>query len=1268
MLDWTLIDNDRTFQRLINHLFALECNSPGFIPSSPYIGADGSWDGAYTGYFDGLKGRFSIQAKWTKKSFNDAMPHLTRAIKEEIKKALNTGVDHLRIATNAELRKTQVDELEKLKVKELKSLFVWYRENLTLRIEKQAFIRYYFFGKPQFPAFVPANIYMDQFESKLLMSRIFGRSTELTEVKRALSPKDNGVIVLHSPGGHGKSHFLKVLSEKTNKAYKTKQVWFIRPCIRSLRDAFQDELVTGRNYVLFLDDADRYPEEVKTLISLVRSERNIKVVLSSRSAGLSLLKYQLLHQRYDAFTTHQLSTLPEAILVKILCKAAGRPSINKSHQIVAGLNFNPYLIVQYGRRLKGDIADDNLARVYDKLNYDLQLDTNQILGNELDKDKQIYLLAHLATIVPFQISDVTLQKLSQLLDLSTRKIRGLLEKLISGKILRTTGDSVRFDPDMMGDLLLSFELGQKPSLAEDLIDIWFPLAPSRSIANIASTFPYGKIDSVPKVLEGLVNRWINQSREHGWHERTENLKNIRPASTLIPSKVINLIYAYLSNPIREKNSSMSVTLDDYGPLIQSVGMHPDYQIEILELVRELAESDLDGHYDNYKTDNLMKNLVSPISKAPVLIEKVLNRLLELCESQSLVETEARLAMIAASEILASAHEFHELYKDKFTIGEKPLRSTPQVEKLRDIGLKIYKALIDKKDSPTFQILGLEIAESIGTSRMGQWDERRLPLGDRIARDRRTVLQILDRLPTECSNFEVLSKLEDLLFRWWAQKERGADRALKILPEITRPPEYRFFKRHTCPEFLIEDLPELLKEAPKKGIWNWWWDHHADARWNQDTSALVKLAQELCEIYRHSDEILKFLIDMSKLITPYNGHTYPPVIRYWVDKNPEPFVELSSGPRWDQVPIIFKGQISSGITKHREEHISEVEEEILSSLPDAKLERLHDFVSLLLEYSVPYSKVKRSFLKMAEYGSTAVRGSLIDNCYFLLRGTQDKGSLFEIIHQATKLPLDQYFFPNLAFCLHASESWPRKDVELEKKLKRNLESIAAGFQKLKHYEIEILDFCLGGNIDSWLQFLENRFDIASGIRRGEKEGAHIEALPYDGIKSIKNWIKSYSDFSKVIDKVDEWDERVDTLISDPLKLLTPLKELDFEKGKEYFAIWMKEKLSRKNQKELKTALKMISIFGSADLDEEIYYQLLETGLGLGMFEITKSAFRSLLGIGYSFVSYDIVNFEHAEKRKLCQRIIHKSAAKEINFFLRQCVKSLEKHVQNDTVDV
>ena len=169
-LDWSKIDNDKTFQRLVNHLFALECDSPGFIPSSPYIGADGGWDGYWKGYYskEAKDGVWSIQSKWTTKSFKDAMPHLEAEVKKELENAAANQVNHLRIATNAELKVEQVLMLQDIAKDTTIGLLVWQREQLTQRIEMQPFLRHFFFGDPQFPKFVPWNIYFTEYEPNLL--------------------------------------------------------------------------------------------------------------------------------------------------------------------------------------------------------------------------------------------------------------------------------------------------------------------------------------------------------------------------------------------------------------------------------------------------------------------------------------------------------------------------------------------------------------------------------------------------------------------------------------------------------------------------------------------------------------------------------------------------------------------------------------------------------------------------------------------------------------------------------------------------------------------------------------------------------------------------------------------------------------------------------------------------------------------------------------------------------------------------------------------
>ncbi|MGD0338871.1 MAG: hypothetical protein ABSB78_08790 [Bacteroidota bacterium] len=176
-LDWSKIDHWQKFQRLVNALFCSEINDSGFFqPSNPYIGADGGWDGRYSGKYppEGIVGLFSIQSKSTTKEYKAAVDWLKGELLGgadeigEIKKAEKNNVEHLRIATNAELKIDQVDELEKLVERtKLKSLKIWYREQLSQRIIREPFIRYYFFDNPQISAFIPADIYFTEIEKTL---------------------------------------------------------------------------------------------------------------------------------------------------------------------------------------------------------------------------------------------------------------------------------------------------------------------------------------------------------------------------------------------------------------------------------------------------------------------------------------------------------------------------------------------------------------------------------------------------------------------------------------------------------------------------------------------------------------------------------------------------------------------------------------------------------------------------------------------------------------------------------------------------------------------------------------------------------------------------------------------------------------------------------------------------------------------------------------------------------------------------------------------
>ena len=81
------------------------------------------------------------------------------------------------------------------------------------------------------------------------------------------------------------------------------------------------------------------------------------------------------------------------------------------------------------------------------------------------------------------------------------------------------------------------------------------------------------------------------------------------------------------------------------------------------------------------------------------------------------------------------------------------------------------------------------------------------------------------------------------------------------------------------------------------------------------------------------------------------------------------------------------------------------------------------------------------------------------------------------------------------------------------------------------------------MDSWLYFLGKRIDLANKLRTETDHRVQFDAIPYDGVAPIKSAIKSYNDFSLLLNEVEEWDRR-ETWGVTAEYVLRPIKQLDF----------------------------------------------------------------------------------------------------------------------------
>ena len=76
------------------------------------------------------------------------------------------------------------------------------------------------------------------------------------------------------------------------------QPWFARSGFRDIKGAIQDEIVSGRKYILFLDDAERQPGVLEALVAYVRSHsKNCRLVVGTRSAGIDMVNNLLTRYR-----------------------------------------------------------------------------------------------------------------------------------------------------------------------------------------------------------------------------------------------------------------------------------------------------------------------------------------------------------------------------------------------------------------------------------------------------------------------------------------------------------------------------------------------------------------------------------------------------------------------------------------------------------------------------------------------------------------------------------------------------------------------------------------------------------------------------------------------------------------------------------------------------------------------------------------------------------------------------------------------------------
>ena len=1265
MLNWDKIDNDKIFQQLVNDLFALEMGEHGYKPSSSYIGADGAWDGRFEGDYFGLSGMFSVQSKWTTHNLNDAYKSLrteikgSNTVKGELTKAQENKVDHLFVATNAELRvgtNDHVGKLEALNTNEVKTFVVYYREKLRPLIQKYPLLLYKYFGVPQLPLLAPYSEYLLESEPDLFTDHgLFERLRETEEVKNFVSDSRKKILLLHAPQGEGKSHFL--IETAKNIQGGTRGDWqsrFCRPGLRTVEDAFQDEIDSSKSYLLFLDNADLYKDITKTFITALQHipTSKIKLILSCRTPSKDTVLSWFAIQRISEFSILELSKLSEQSLIELLLRVSKNKSFKHPERIVRRLGNNPFFIISYGKYITGEATPEELkAEIKDSL----ESGARTLASLNFTPEESNALLRELSAIVPFRLqTDIIIQRLAETVNKTEEITIEGIEKLVEVRLLRCVGDSIRFSSDLNGNVYLSTVLDNANGrrIADDLFARWLPLIPEEISSNIAAAARNSQSSNADEASSKLIRNVVETANNTDVQEKITILSWIKYLVSLAPDPVIDLLSIFL----KRQSSSKEISGDDYGPVILNLLLTPGFQEQALNLIRLMDEKSIVSGYGNYKPETLVRSAVSPIEVQN--IDTAINSLHALdkwVDSQNCNDNTADLIISGVMEALGGSHEYQESYGFSITFGRRYLDYSPKVDEYRNVAMCVYKKVFCGSQT-TIQVKAISIFDDIGHDAY----QKEGPFWERILDDKQEALHwIEDLLSSDNLPYAVLAEIENALIYLWSNNDLYLDLSTKaevLLCSINRSPEFLIYRLFTKRDFILSDFDTIRKSAPTNDRWSWFVDNHfrLDHIEHDDLSDII---EQLNKKYITPDSILDYLIHLDTSIG-CTGRGYVPLIESWSKHNTTVILKIIKDTDLiSKVPERFKEGFHSVAARNINTYIDDFAKSLIaqSEIQPIDVSRL---INLIIENNIhPNIFMEWMIRLIPKLDNQGIR-VVLNQSYYMFRGLHKNDQ--ELIVDLIELILNNGFTEKeldaCDFLMHRVIKEKMAGSRDLSNIKDKIFLVLQESKRLDYYKNRLLGLLIGNDLEKLLEFVEYRLK-----QNQERSSYYLDAIPYKGFNFMPSLVKTFDDFNILMNRIALWSKAKLIYSSFDIDgLLGDVKVKTDSAHSNYLVHYIDQNLSTEDPEKLRNVFTALYALDFGGDSTETYLNVLEKAEAMDLFEEAKSVFvHNVLSGSYSHELGEESPHLLAKKNAL---IIMKDKCKPGQ--IKSLIDSLIENINND----
>jgi hypothetical protein len=703
------------------------------------------------------------------------------------------------------------------------------------------------------------------------------------------------ILDIHAVGGNGKSHFLRhigLLNTEYIPLIFRKQV--------NIKEDLQ-KLSTDKKYLLIFDDIDRFldSEILNTLLSYTISSKNVKLLLSYRTASKNIVKefyrkFNILH--YD--TIELLWSDKEIMeLIKTL-----NPSINDATALKLQQNFNnnPYLITQAIHGALSSVQDFSLQII---------LDTQTALKEFNLNDSEINnILFTLALVSP--IHEQRLKKLD------ITNIEKIVNKLHELKIIRKLSSKYRFNPDIHGDLYLSYFIEEYKNDFENIVERYLYLFSQTVFTNLSYALSYSKNSSLTDFLNQTIKKWMHNGDYSAHHLQLidrvvsfvpeQSFMYLMEATKVLKPQENNHIRSGLQQLVTSisiggdfNQDKDSINLGSIEPIISKLIFMLKNDIDCGEItikdILNYLTSDVvlnlpKPTYDNHTLKSILSKLFSPLrtKNFSIILEAI--DIAKYWIEEPLNEKKYKLFDdVVIKNLLGTT--FNDSYSEGITYYWQEKTLNIDNENIQNIVFKVKDIVLDMFNSKNEQLLYIAL-DSIGVNaynynKLNENGKKFYALiKEELLEKTLALLEHQDKL-----SFNILSKIDNLAI-YILKYDNEKNRALNIIKEIKRSSEYIFYQLVKNEEFIIIDYDKFYEEyITQENKQEWLFKSQQDRRYSNNLDEdFLNIIRGLSQDLNDEKSILSLLNSLNMNEWGAYGHLLF-VLNVWFDCNAEVLIKI-----------------------------------------------------------------------------------------------------------------------------------------------------------------------------------------------------------------------------------------------------------------------------------------------------------------------------------------------------------------------------------------